>query len=182
MELWNSRIWLAWVWWRGRGRSHPIFNWEISVRATAESSWSRRRKLMKAGRWTWCHVGLFFFFKMAETKLLRWIEKIQENKRWETEDIRKRKEQFIEQVSWNSRNGWDSEHLDGKGYTFSVVTEEEEGMDSWIGNFVFLVGERWRSSNLMISIFHFWQLLMERWKMGLKRTVHKFKIVTMEKV
>lgn len=41
----------------------------------------------------------FFFFKMAETKLLRWIEKIQESKRWETEDIRKRKEQFIEQVS-----------------------------------------------------------------------------------
>lgn len=43
--------------------------------------------------------GTFFFFKMAETKLLRWIGKIQESKRWETEDIRKRKEQFIEQVS-----------------------------------------------------------------------------------
>lgn len=40
------------------------------------------------------------------------------------------KKQFIEQVSRNSRNGWDSEHLDGKGYIFSIVMEKGERVDS----------------------------------------------------
>lgn len=41
------------------------------------------------------------------------------------EGLEERK-QFIEQDSGNSKNGWDSEHWDGKGYTFSIVTEGEE--------------------------------------------------------